>query len=389
MKKSLYFVVGIMICITVCAKDLDKAAIRLFIDSEKSKRVDIFDVMEDIKVVKLKSNNDFLISEIRDIVFFDNHMYILDGKSNEIFIYTDEGDTKSKINDKGPGPNEYNKVSCFYIDNNNELVLVDNSLKKKISYNLKGEYIKNSKIPFAIKSFLCLSDNRKFIIRDRIDASNKNGFLINILNNESVVKQYFPFYYENGATVWEKDHPAVIAGKKVYYNSLNNDTIYEYSSDNLDIKYTVDFCDKGIPEKIKQLPMEVRGDKIYKYLLEKKYKVSCWLSVLDDNSRSLLLTYAYDLNTYYCIYNFSGETMNQFNGPFFNDISIFEISNIQFYNKKHFCYVLDYHKISQINKSRLKTLEKRYPAIYEALMSFDIDDNPMLLFGKIRNDVFL
>lgn len=160
----------------------------LSINPEKADKISWDDMFEDASLVQLETNDTVLINAIYNIIPFDNYLYILDRRSESIFIYTNEGEIRKVIHDQGSGPEEYSRVSCIAVDKwKNELSLIDNNLRKKFIYDTSGDFVRIDTIPFRLNEMLFLDGKNKILLRSVLDI--KDGYMMNCYRSGKIQSQ--------------------------------------------------------------------------------------------------------------------------------------------------------------------------------------------------------
>ncbi|MFW6326870.1 MAG: 6-bladed beta-propeller [Bacteroidota bacterium] len=135
------------------------------IDLSKNHNVSVFDVFSDVKVIKLETTDDILVSEIRRVKYYNSRYYILDEQSQQIFCFNEDGKFVFKINSQGKGQGEYHYITDFAIDEKNEqLVVLDPVVQRVHFYDLNGGFL----ISHSIKSEKVLGLNRVYPLQDSL-----------------------------------------------------------------------------------------------------------------------------------------------------------------------------------------------------------------------------
>lgn len=117
---------------------------------DKSKELQVSQVVEDIRFIPLETNTDcYLEQDISKIEVFDNMIFISDYK----YIYTFDlnGKFLRRIGKQGRGPGEYSPpgFQTFLIDKENkQLIIYDLMSKRMIVYDFEGKFIRNKTIDF-------------------------------------------------------------------------------------------------------------------------------------------------------------------------------------------------------------------------------------------------
>lgn len=367
-----------------CKTDKQPGLTTIFLNPDQSKKIELEAISESISVIALETSDTCLIASVRDLKCYEGIIYVLDSESGKIFLFDQQGKCLRIIADKGQGPDEYISLSRFYIDTKERhLILLDNPMKKELVYSLEGSYLYSRHIDYSIKSVSYLDNGDKLVVREPVDAKNCVGSLLNIYRQDSLIGQYLPFQYENGATISSKDHPETLCEGGFFYNALNNDTIYKYEQGTLSPCFLVDFGTYAIPDPIKNKPQRERSLAIYDYLREKDYKVANWFSVLEEKDNRLLLSYVYDKKSHFGIYDLEkNEIIQEFKDPSINGFSLSDVSGLVYTNSSY-CFIMDSYLLSQCDAEEIEKLREGDPDLYMKIKNRDIDSNPILLICNL------
>ena len=96
-----------------------------YVDLSKTKEVSVFDLVDSISVVALETNDSCLVSYIYSIKKKDDKLYILDGKQEAFFCFNMDGTFLFKIHNLGNGPEEYQHIESFCLDEQDNIYLVE------------------------------------------------------------------------------------------------------------------------------------------------------------------------------------------------------------------------------------------------------------------------
>ena len=121
------------------------------IELGKRQPMKISDITSGIKVVKLETSEDVLLSNIHDIKIFDDYIYVLDVISKAIYVFDFEGNLTRKLQKEGRGPGEYLSINDFFIDTTHRQLEIFDKLNMNINiYDLDNFNFKESiSLPFT------------------------------------------------------------------------------------------------------------------------------------------------------------------------------------------------------------------------------------------------
>ena len=126
------------------------------------------DIVENMEYIPLETNTENLISDVDDIKFTEEYIFVKNLNPSSLYIFKRSGKFVRQIGHKGHGPNEYNILSGFCIQGqNNNIYLYTTSPSKLLIYNFDGSILKKfdcpsfQSQPFFDMEFFCTD---KFIM---------------------------------------------------------------------------------------------------------------------------------------------------------------------------------------------------------------------------------
>ena len=352
----------------------------------QTESVHLNQLMDSISYIPLETNDTCLVSNVRDIQYHKDKLYLFDDNLQKIFIFDIMGNCLSIIADRGNGPKEYISLSAFYINElKDQLVLIDNTQKKEMVYDLNGHFQYTQSIDYSIKSVSFLSNGTKLIVRQPVDAVLSTGYLLNISDNKGNNIKYFPFTYENGTPISSKDHDITVYGNTFYYNYLNNDTIFYFDEQgNFQPQMIVDFNGFGIPDRIKGLPQRERSHGIINYLRENEFKVASWFSIVAADMNNLLVSYSYNQTGYFAFYDYKTNGVTQsFSNPMIDKVPIFNLSDRYFCNQNTLMFVTSNYKILEDRDNYLDLIDSTN-SLYQLVQGLTVESNPIIIMGHLH-----
>lgn len=140
----------ILIMMTGCNKNGNNS---LIIDLDRNDKVSIFDLVDSISVVRLETNKECFIKNIKQIIPYENRLYIFDSRLNAIFCYDENGKYLFKINKKGRGPDEYEYAEFININKYNDHIMILVPWGYLYFYDLNGNFISKIELPKDIIAY--------------------------------------------------------------------------------------------------------------------------------------------------------------------------------------------------------------------------------------------
>jgi len=127
---------------------------------QKDENIFLSSISDKISYIPLETTSESLISSIKEIVFSDNYILVLDNL-DKMLLFNHEGRFMRQIGKKGHGPFEYIYTSnAVFSENGEEVYLFDGASLKMIKYKTStGEGVNEVRINrFIPRSFKLLND---------------------------------------------------------------------------------------------------------------------------------------------------------------------------------------------------------------------------------------
>jgi len=208
-------------------------------------------IFDNIKFVKLETNENSLIGRIDQLIFYNDIIYILDRYiSKAVFIFDSSGKFLGKVGAIGKGPGEY--LNPNYIDINvhsDEILVYDNFKNNIMTYDLSGKYRNTIKLKNTINAFSVLGSNEialyfnyygdeeiRYLPRHNLHIINTKGKIL-----------YKEFDRENSNIPnYEGLKSFSRFTNSVLFSPSFDNNIYKISNDNVSVKYKLDFGEKNL-----------------------------------------------------------------------------------------------------------------------------------------------
>jgi hypothetical protein len=116
---------------------------------EAEEFVNLSEIADSIKLIKLQTEGDDVIGMARRIIIKKKYIYVQDVIQKVVFVFDKDGKYVSKLNKQGRGPGEYLSLGFISVDDNEEYIeFVDSSLRKILKYtNITFEFLESTPFP--------------------------------------------------------------------------------------------------------------------------------------------------------------------------------------------------------------------------------------------------
>ncbi len=188
-----------------------------------------------------------VIGTINKVLQYKNRYYIMDQKSESIFIFDSNWVFINKIHKKGRGKGEYLSLDDIAIDKKrNQLVILDVNRRHLIHYSLNGTFIKTIKTPYWMREFAIFpSGNYCFITL----GNNYTGYKLFVADSTGKIikkgintpeKYHLNMFYRYNSLIKRKQNTVLSIMPM-------GQTIYKITPDAIYKKYYLDFGEYKFP----------------------------------------------------------------------------------------------------------------------------------------------
>lgn len=344
--------------------------------------------IDSISYIPLETDSNFLIGRIDKLVVTDEFIFVLDKKlARSVFCFDKEGNKKFKIHRIGRGPGEYvNITDISYNDYTKELLLYCFIRKSVLYFDMKGNFLREMKIPFYTARIYELKNFNKILFCEY--NPNKSKFdralfpnLILLDPNLNVMDEnaYFEGYIDK-SIVWGT-HCDFSCWEDTLSIKLDHSNIVYYIFQNKVVpKYFLDFDKYNVDEvywkKTKKKGITLREMEIY------------------DQSRHFCETMFYleNINCISFIYRQNCQRNRVFYSKKSGKIYIGKmiINDIDYYSQFD-PYVLNQNIFyGVLNAGYIREYEEKASdksSIPEVLKKINEEDNPIIVAYKIKNNI--
>ena len=155
------------------------------------------DFIQDVKYLKLETNDDCVISNLDKVLFKNEQIFILDRLEHAVFVFDLEGRFVRKYYHYGKGSGEYINLWDFDLSKDGNLIyFMDNTLDKLFMYSIQDEFIKEVRLKFNTNSFACIDTSLIVFSQNNRPNTNHPEFQNNLVfwdfKKEEVIKGFLP-----------------------------------------------------------------------------------------------------------------------------------------------------------------------------------------------------
>ena len=219
-----------------------------------------------VDVIKLETNMESFITNIKQMEMNDSLIFILNGSEN-LYVFDRNGKFKNQIGKKGEAPNEYLVLNTFYINAVERMVvLIDGYKNILLNYSFDGKYISSvSMSPNALLNCnnALLMDNNTLLLFNMMGIKESVAYSLIDMGKRELIGKYFPYapIRTNNYIYSFSRHPIATIENGANIILPLCDTIYNYSlsSRSFEPKYVVE-----TPRKMAS-KYQIRNDKKQTY----------------------------------------------------------------------------------------------------------------------------
>ena len=132
--------------------------------SSEVKDLPLSELVESVEVIRLETNDNCLIKDIRKVFVTDNYISLIENDQRPCKLFDRKGNFITEIGKVGQGPHEYTSLSYLFIDEKNSRIYIMRGImaNELLCYDLEGN--PHGIIPLYYKSL----DKASFYIKDDI-----------------------------------------------------------------------------------------------------------------------------------------------------------------------------------------------------------------------------
>lgn len=329
--------------------------------------ISLNEVINEIEVIELETNDSSLIKDIRKIEFYKDCIYVYDHLQHIIVIFDEDGKYINRINNKGQGPGEYLEIIDFGINRfTQQIYILDPRKQNLLFYDLHGNIVDIKRLPkLSGCTYISLQfPNKETFMFVTSDSNNRLKVMDSI--NDSLLLEDFPGN--------EYNERAYLFSDSLFLPDLSN-RVYRYQKAKIEKNYQIDISSLSPELNSKETPepydMQSRIAFIKKLINSEN--IDYIIRSIDETSQFVLLSFIRK-NLYYTY------VIDKRTGSFFSFNTIDENFNpyIKFMNND-FLIGMHYSEYNTMYESITSASDM------DILMNRSEESNPVLIKYYLNN----
>lgn len=236
------------------------------VNMDEAQKDDLHSMYEHVAYVPLETTEDNEIGKINQILYYDGKYLVVDGLTNQVFIFTDAGKLFSKIESIGNGPGEYVQITDITINKQEEKIkILDGMQGKIVTFDLNGHFVNETKLPVSPSPMrFCQVGEYKYAFdfqRHFLDKEWQYSLCISKEDLSGEVSKFFPYDTPLNISFSPKVTLQDVNGEIIYV-PLYNSTVYTIDPSGIKPRYTFDFGDKWVSQEF----IDIQWTDFVKYL---------------------------------------------------------------------------------------------------------------------------
>jgi len=312
-----------------------------------SSGINFSDLVEDIEIIPLETNEDILLSEIRQVKEYKNTFIVVDPfSSQKVLAFDQKGKFKFQVGRKGQGPGEFSIPQDICISED-VLYLLDGQQGRINMYNpANGSFMNTKQLPHTCSHFVKTSNH--FYLYTAGDPR------YNMFQTDNNLKNIVPYLPKLNIRYLSLFAPFTqVREGEYYFRRFANDTITSISDQGLAAKKRISFGNHSINNQtIIDLPQKLKREIGYGI----RDKVT-HLHAYCENRNTIYCSFAYNQSLKHALYDkSSGKTIVFDTRQSFNDLTCGKFPYIFFSPGFDKDYFLGYFHLESTNINDLQTL---------------------------------
>lgn len=262
--------------------------------------------IESVNLLPLETNKNCLLSDIQKIIQIHDTLVVLAGLGNAgVFAFkSSDGSFLHAFGRKGRGPGEYKTVlDVSYHQNSGGISILDEA-GKVILFNLKGEFIKEFKIPSYPSNLVSFPNGDILIAFNQRKATLDDPKMRLVYQDKDMKEIFRSFPYIPNQPFSTRNFSFTAIQKGFFYLQDLCDTVYRIDSTGIKAKYYIDFGKFKLDQSIFK-KFDIHDDfAVREYLEQIRSSKKCYqVQEFHETDNGIMFLYSYSGYSYLAIGN--------------------------------------------------------------------------------------
>ena len=338
-------------------------------------------LIEEVKLLPL--GNEVPVGGLQKLKIVKDRLVLSDYQTSQIVIFSMRtGAVIEKINKKGNGPDEYNRIDDFYVDEALQYIeVLDGATQKVLRYDLTGKFIKSTKLPFGFNSFSKIKGD--YVFSKNISLNEEEWmYQLFVWNEEDKVKERYieiPRQKTNDV-IFAPKSPLQRSQSSLIFQPIYIPKIYHFDKKNkLRLKYCLDFGNAWITDGLAYA--NTKGANPFENMqrIYKSGKVYFVNFLEGDEFALIYFNMGENNDLYVCMYHQKTENSQVFKA----DNSNLCLGNEYVaYHDGYFVCIRQPFQLKEYLKNNSEILSNKQKSIIEKT---EETDNPILMLTKFKD----
>ena len=206
------------------------------------------DFAEEVKMIPLEFTDESILGEIRKVVMSDKFIFIIEQTNREgVYVFDHTGKYLYRIGTQGEGPEEFVHLSDFSIDEEeNVIYLCDSPRKRILAFTFENKFIKDIPMDYDATCFE-YQNGLFFLYKEYSQSCTPSYSLVVKDQNGNLVEKYYPMPKDvveyNSACIFRKRENNILFAQDL------NDSVLLLSENKLTPLYYIDYKDRTMSEE--------------------------------------------------------------------------------------------------------------------------------------------
>lgn len=207
---------------------VDKNAFQSYQMDLEAPKVELLDLIEELRVTRLEETDQSLLSNVVRIEYL-NGRYLTFNKMGDIFLFNEAGSFLRKINKLGDGPEEYRSISDLWLDD--DQITVYSRASSIISrYSIQGEFIDSKRLPYRVGHINRYKEG--YVIESNFNPINDSLKYKFAALNESLEPTALYLKYDEipDNVIWSDNNSVIQHDNSALLFRMYSDTVHQFKN---------------------------------------------------------------------------------------------------------------------------------------------------------------